>query len=83
MYPQKEYIMSNMKKINVYLPTRQIEGLTHIAKCTGVKFSEHLRRALDAYLKDQAKDFREGAYSFEPQPRPKGESDGITTDRDR
>jgi hypothetical protein len=66
--------MSNMKKINVYLPIRQIDGLNYIAERTGIKFSEHLRRALDAYLRDQAKDIREGVDSFEPLPKPKSGS---------
>ncbi len=39
-----------MKRITVYIGTEQHAKLTQLAKSTGMKFAEHLRRALDVYL---------------------------------
>jgi len=39
-----------MKRLHVFLPEQQIEGLAVLSKKTGLKASEHIRRALDDYL---------------------------------
>lgn len=39
-----------MKKRNFYLADRQIVAIEKLAKKTGITFSEHVRRAIDAYL---------------------------------
>jgi hypothetical protein len=39
-----------MKRLHVFVPEQQIEGLAVLSKKTGLKTSEHIRRALDAYL---------------------------------
>lgn len=39
-----------MRRINVYLRDRQYEELTAISQETEIKFSEHVRRAVDLYL---------------------------------
>jgi hypothetical protein len=39
-----------MKRLHVYIPEQQIEGLAVLTKKTGLKASEHIRRALDEYL---------------------------------
>lgn len=45
------YNIHIMKRINIYISDRQDEDLRQIALDTDVKFSEHVRRALDAYIK--------------------------------
>ncbi len=39
-----------MKRLHVFIPEQQIEGLAVLSKKTGLKTSEHIRRALDDYL---------------------------------
>jgi hypothetical protein len=39
-----------MKRLHVFLPEQQIEGLAVLSKKTGLKASELIRRALDDYL---------------------------------
>jgi len=39
-----------MKRLHVFIPEQQIEGLAVLTKKTGLKASEHIRRALDEYL---------------------------------
>jgi len=39
-----------MKRLHVFIPEQQIEGLAVLTKKTGLKASEHIRRALDDYL---------------------------------
>ena len=40
-----------MKRINIYISSPQDADLRQIAQETDVKFAEHVRRALDAYIK--------------------------------
>jgi len=40
-----------MERVNFYLTIKQIEALKQLADKTGLKVSEHIRRAIDAYLK--------------------------------
>ena len=39
-----------MLKKNLYLPEQQIEALGKLSKKTGISVSEHIRRAISAYL---------------------------------
>jgi len=39
-----------MKRINTHLTDRQIKLLEELAKKTGLKTAEHIRRAIDEYL---------------------------------
>jgi predicted DNA-binding protein len=39
-----------MKRINTHLTDKQIELLKKLANKTGLKVSEHIRRAIDKYL---------------------------------
>lgn len=39
-----------MKRLHVFIPEQQIEGLAVLSKKTGLKTSEHIRRALEEYL---------------------------------
>lgn len=41
----------NMKTKTFYLATRQIEKLESLVKKTGLSMAEHVRRAIDNYLK--------------------------------
>ncbi|MGD0626603.1 MAG: ribbon-helix-helix domain-containing protein [Thermodesulfobacteriota bacterium] len=41
--------------INFYVATAQIKGLKALSKKTGLSVSEHVRRAIDEYLKEQRK----------------------------
>jgi metal-responsive CopG/Arc/MetJ family transcriptional regulator len=41
---------AHMKRLHVFIPEQQIEGLAALSKKTGLKTSEHIRRALDDYL---------------------------------
>lgn len=41
---------AHMKRLHVFIPEQQIEGLAVLSKKTGLKTSEHIRRALDDYL---------------------------------
>lgn len=40
-----------MKRINLYIALLQLEKLRQLAKATGLGVAEHVRRAIDAYLK--------------------------------
>jgi predicted DNA-binding protein len=42
--------MQAMKRRNFYLTKQQIEALRALAEQTGLKVSEHIRRAIDSYL---------------------------------
>lgn len=44
-----------MKRTNLFIPEQFLKALHGLAKRTGVKFSEHIRRAIEAYLKLQDK----------------------------
>lgn len=48
-----------MKRQAVFLTKNQIETLHKLAEKTGLKISEHIRRAIDSYLEQQAA--REGS----------------------
>lgn len=41
-----------MKRINAYYTEQQIGQLDALQRKTGITVSEHLRRAVDAYLQD-------------------------------
>lgn len=45
-----------MKRTNFYLTEKQVAGLKALASKTGLKFSEHIRRAIDKYLKEEGTD---------------------------
>lgn len=44
-------ILSGMEKIQIYLSELQIKKLRELSEKTGLSFAEHVRRAIDAYLK--------------------------------
>lgn len=44
-----------MQRINFYLSEKQIASLKALSKKTGLSVSELVRRAIDAYLKKEAK----------------------------
>ena len=44
-----------MKRTQHYLPRQQLELLNHLAALTGLTASEHLRRSLDKYLREELK----------------------------
>lgn len=44
-----------MKRINAYYTEQQIAQLDALQRKTGITVSEHLRRAVDAYLQDLRK----------------------------
>lgn len=43
----------NMKRVNYHLPEQQIKALQELAKKTGLSVAEHIRRALDRYLRKE------------------------------
>lgn len=45
----------HMKRINAYYTVQQIAQLDALQRKTGITVSEHLRRAVDAYLQDLRK----------------------------
>jgi hypothetical protein len=45
------YNLPIMKRINVYLSDKQDATLREIVKDSGIKYAEHVRRAIDAYIK--------------------------------
>jgi len=52
---------AHMKRLHVFIPEQQIEGLAVLSKKTGLKTSEHIRRALDDYLTKNPVDAEEKA----------------------
>ncbi len=44
-----------MTAINFYVAKAQIRGLKSVSKKSGLSVSEHVRRAIDQYLKEQKK----------------------------
>jgi predicted DNA-binding protein len=44
-----------MKKTNIYLTENMRSGLSYLAKQTGLTSAEHVRRAIDDYLKKKEK----------------------------
>ena len=44
-----------MKKKNTYFSTVQLKLLDQLAEITGITVAEHIRRAVDLYLKEQSK----------------------------
>jgi predicted DNA-binding protein len=42
-----------MKRTNIFLPEQLIERLKALAEKTGLSVAEHIRRAIDEYLKRQ------------------------------
>lgn len=45
----------SMKRRNFFLTKNQILALQELASKTGLKVSEHIRRAIDAYLEREEK----------------------------
>jgi predicted DNA-binding protein len=45
-----------MKRLNFFLPEQVIAALQALSEKTGLSVSEHVRRAIDAYLKNQQKE---------------------------
>lgn len=41
----------SMKRVNFYLTEQQIAKLKELFKSTGLSISEHIRRAIDEYVK--------------------------------
>ena len=42
-----------MKRVNVHLSEKPIQALKALAQSTDIKVTEHIRRAIDKYLKSQ------------------------------
>ena len=42
-----------MKRVNIYITDNQYATFKQLAKETGLKFTEHVRRAMDKYIKDE------------------------------
>jgi len=42
----------NMKTVPCYLPIKMIADLKKLREQTGISFSEHIRNAITAYLKE-------------------------------
>jgi predicted DNA-binding protein len=42
-----------MKRTHVHLTDAQLKALTKLANATGLTMAEHIRRAIDAYLKSE------------------------------
>lgn len=42
-----------MIRVNIHLPAKVIEALRALAKKTDMTVAEHVRRAIDAYLKKE------------------------------
>ena len=40
-----------MTRVNIYITTQQKQALERLAARTGLKVAEHVRRAMDAYLR--------------------------------
>jgi hypothetical protein len=45
----------HMTRVNLYLPTKQVDEMRAFSKATGLSMSELHRRALDIYLEALAK----------------------------
>ncbi len=48
-----------MRKFNVYLPQPQLDSLWKLSKLTEISVSEHIRRAISAYLSMMAREWAE------------------------
>jgi len=44
-----------MKRVDLYITLLQFDSLKTISQKTGLTFSEHIRRAIDSYIKEQQK----------------------------
>lgn len=42
-----------MIRINIFLPERVVAALKALSEKTGLSYAEHIRRAIDAYLKKE------------------------------
>jgi len=49
------YIIHTMQRVNHHLSDVQMKNLKKLADKTGLSVAEHIRRAVDAYLKDSKK----------------------------
>jgi hypothetical protein len=45
----------HMIRINIFLPERVVAALKALSEKTGLSYAEHIRRAIDAYLKKESK----------------------------
>lgn len=41
----------HMIRVNIFLPERVVAALKALSEKTGLSYAEHIRRAIDAYLK--------------------------------
>lgn len=46
-------IIEHMRRMNIFFPEPLIAALKALSKKTGLPVSEHIRRAIDEYLKHQ------------------------------
>lgn len=46
-----------MKRTTVHLTEKQLRILDGISKDTGLSVAEHIRRAIDSYIKELAKEY--------------------------
>ena len=51
---KKTALASAMKRTNMYFTELQFDALTNLSEKTGLSVAEHVRRAVDRYLKTQA-----------------------------
>ena len=47
------YNIRAMKRYNVYLSAKQLQALEALANATDIKIAEHIRRAIDTYLRNE------------------------------
>ena len=45
----------HMIRVNIFLPERVVAALKALSEKTGLSYAEHIRRAIDAYLKKEKK----------------------------
>jgi hypothetical protein len=43
----------HMIRVNIFLPERVVAALKALSEKTGLSYAEHIRRAIDAYLKKE------------------------------
>ena len=46
-----------MKRTNIHLTEKQLRILAGIVKDTGLSMAEHIRRAIDKYVKELAREY--------------------------
>ena len=53
--PRKGVYDRHMIRVNLHLPERVVAALKALSEKTGLSYAEHIRRAIDAYLKKESK----------------------------